>query len=222
MKMQRTTLALAVLTWLAAGCTRAPALETRTFAVEHLAPHEVESLIGPYVYTDRPGAPGTLSATDRAVTVRETPDNLEKIGRVLEEFDKARPDLRLSFQVIEADGFNEADARIAEVETQLRKLFQFKGYRLAAEAVLTATNGTEIHQKLSGGEVPYNVTGEVYWRTGNMAQLSNVRLWRGSNDVLLQTSVAIRAGQTLVLGTSPKSGSTATLLLTVHAEPAES
>ena len=203
-----------------AACERAPQLETRTFPISHLAPHEVEALIAPYVYSDRPESPGMMSTGATAATVRETPDNLDKIARVLADFDKARPDVRLTFQVIEADGFTEKDPRIAPVEEELRKLFQFRGYRLAADAVLTVTDGSDIHQTLSGSGETYQITGEVFWRTGGTAQLNQIRLWRGSNDVLLQTSVAVRPGQTLVLGTSPKKGSTATLLLTVHAEEA--
>lgn len=39
-----------------------------------------------------------------------------------------------------------------------------------------------------------------------------------NSSVGLRTTVNTRPGQTLVLGASPKSGSSATLLLTVHAE----
>lgn len=216
----RKILAAAVPLLLVAACQRAPRLETRTFAVQNLAPHQVEALIAPYVYGDRPDAPGTLSTTDNALTVRETPDNLDKIQRVLAEFDKVRPDVRLRFQVIEADGFEGTDPEIADVEAELRKLFQFKGYKLAAQAALTATDGSDIRQRLSGGEGRYRVDGHVAWQSGGGTEVE-IRLWHGNGDVLLETRVNIRAGQTLVLGSSPKSGSTATLLLTLHADPAE-
>lgn len=218
--MNRIAPAVACVALLLAGCERAPRLETRTFAVHALAPHQVEALVAPYVYTDRPQNPGMMSTSDRALTVRETPDNLDKIERVLADFDAVRPDVRLRFQVIEADGFTDSDPAIADVETELRKLFQFKGYRLAAQATLTATDGSEISQTLSGSEDQYQVTGGVGWQSGGATQL-HVRLWRGHSDVLLETTVNVRPGQTLVLGTSPKRGSTATLLLTLHSESAE-
>jgi len=218
--MNRIAPTLVCVALLVAGCQRAPRLETRTFAVHNLAPHQVEALVAPYVYTDRPENPGMMSTSDRALTVRETPDNLDKIERVLADFDAARPDVRLRFQVIEADGFTDKDPAIADVETELRKLFQFAGYRLAAEATLTATDGSEINQTLSGSDGQYQVTGDVAWQSGGTTQL-HVRLWGGHSDVLLETTVNVRPGQTLVLGTSPKRGSTATLLLTLHAEPAE-
>jgi hypothetical protein len=218
--MNRIAPTVACVVLLVAGCQRAPRLETRTFAVHNLAPHQVEALVAPYVYTDRPENPGMMSTSDRALTVRETPDNLDKIQRVLADFDAARPDVRLRFQVIEADGFTDKDPAIADVETELRKLFQFAGYRLAAEATLTATDGSDINQTLSGSDGQYQVTGDVGWQSGGTTQL-HVRLWRGHGEVLLETTVNVRPGQTLVLGTSPKKGSTATLLLTLHAEPAE-
>lgn len=219
--MKRITLALAALTLFASACDRQPGLETRTFAVHHLAPHEVEALIAPYVFTDRPDHPGMLSSGPRAVTVRETADNLDKIERVLAQYDDARPDMRLTFQVIEADGFTESDPKIADVEAQLRKLFQFKGYRLAAEGVVTVTDGGKIQQALVGDSGRYMVDGTIYWTTGGSASLQEMRLWTTDHDVPLQTSVTIQAGQTLVLGSTPKAGSSATLFLTVHAEDVE-
>lgn len=59
------------------------------------------------------------SSTTGAISVRETSDNLDKIARVLAEFDKVRADVPLHFQLIEADGFTETDPRISAVEVEL-------------------------------------------------------------------------------------------------------
>ncbi len=218
--MKKTTLALAILALLASGGGRQPQLETRTFAIHNLAGHEAEALIAPYVYTDRPDQPGVLSTGERPVTVRETSDKLAKIARVLEEFDIARPDMRLRFQVIDADGFTDTDPRIAAVAQELKKLFQFKGYRLAGEAVITVTDRGAI-QHARRDRRQYSVQGAVFWAAGGIAELQGVEFWVGQREKVLQTSVSIRPGQTLVLGSTPKRGSTATLLLTVHAENVE-
>jgi hypothetical protein len=213
-----TTLALPLLTL---ACNRGlDTLDTRTFLVQHLQPHEVHALLEPYVYADRTGAPGTMSASAGAVTVRETPDNLDKITRVLEEFDVSRPDMRLTFQLIEANGFTDSDPRIAEVEEELRKVFQFRGYRLAGEALVTATDGSDIGQTLSGTDGMYGVEGAVRWVQSNVIRLE-VSLSSRTGDASLNTTVNIREGQTLVIGTSSKRGTTATLLLTVTAGAAE-
>lgn len=212
---------LAAILLLAGGaCQQAPTLETRTFRINNLEPYEVEPLVGPYVYTDRADNPGTLSTAAQSLTVRETADNLEKIERVLAEYDVARPDVSLHFQLIEADGFTDSDPRIAGVETELRKVFQFRGYRLAGEAMVSATNEADFTQRLAGSFDIFQVEGKVFWVRGDMIHLADISLVQMDAGRLLLTSMNLRPGQTVVLGSSPKLGSTATLLLTVRAERA--
>ena len=203
-----------------AGCAFAPTLETRTFAVNSLTPSEVAELVDPYVYGDREGAPGAVSVIDGALTVRETPDNLARIERVLQEFDRPRGDLRLRFQLIEADGFTDSDPRIADVEDQLRGLFHFRGYRLAGEATLTVADGAEVSQRMQASDGFYSVTGRIYRVGGDQARLENMELL-GEDAYHLSTSVNIRPGQTVVLGSAARAGSSATLLLTARAESAQ-
>ena len=211
-----TTLVLA--TGYVSSCDRPGGLEVRTFRIEHLRPGEAASLIEPYVYGDREGAPGAVSTIEGAITVRETADNLERISRVLAEFDQPQPDTRLHFQLIEADGFTDSDASSAAIETELRKIFQFRGYRLAGETFVTATDGSEIQQYMRASKDTYQITGEVYHLSPGVIRLEGVTLWGEHTGSSLQTTVSIRPGQTLVLGSTPKDGSTATLLLTVRAE----
>ena len=216
--MNKTTLTTAVATLLVlAGCDMGPRLETRTFRLDHLRSHEASALIDPYVYGAREGNPGATSVIEGAITVRETPDNLEQIERVLAEFDQPRPDIRLHFQLIEADGFTESDPRIASVEQELRKLFQFRGYRLAGEATVTATDRTGVRQGLRTSEGLYEISGEVYRLGSDVSRLEGISLWSPDGPGF-ETTVNIRSGQTMVLGSSPKAGSTATLFLTVRAE----
>jgi hypothetical protein len=211
------TLALAGTLGTLAACRPDPSLETQTFRVNTLQPHEVAELIAPYVDGNREGAPGAVSVIDGALTVRETADNLSRIERVLAEFDRPRPDMRLHFQLIEADGFTDSDPRIADVEDQLRQLFQFRGYRLAGEATVTATDRAEIVQALRASDGMYEIQSNVYRIGGGQTRLEGVRLV-SENGFHLETSVNIRAGQTIVLGSAPKEGSSATLFLTVRAE----
>ncbi len=206
--------------FLLAGCGDEPQLEVRTFELEHLDAGHASALIDPYVYGGREDNPGSMSAIDGAITVRETPDNLDKIERVITEFDRPSPDVRLHFQLIEADGFTSSDARIASVETELRKLFQFHGYRLAGEAFVTATDGSEIQQQMKGTDDLYVISGRVYLAQPGVTRLEEVQLYSESFGNGLTTTVNIRPGQTLVLGSSSKGSSTTTLLLTVRAEKA--
>jgi hypothetical protein len=218
-KLLRTFACAGVVAALSA-CRPTASLETRTFQVNSLQPHEVAELVEPYVDREREGMPGAISVIDGAMTVRETPDNLARIERVLAEFDRPRADMRLHFQLIEADGFTDSDPRIADVEEQLRQLFQFRGYRLAGEATVTATDGAEVVQALRASDGLYEIQGRVYRIGGGQTRLEEVRLV-SENGFHLATSVNIRAGQTIVLGSAPKQGSSATLFLTVRAELGE-
>ena len=107
------------------ACNRGPTLDVRTFQLQHRSGFEAAELISPYVYTDRETNPGAMSATGNAISVRETRDNLDKIARVLEEFDQPVPGLRLRFGLIEADSFQGSDPAIADVVQELRSLFRF-------------------------------------------------------------------------------------------------
>lgn len=212
-----TRAACAALAILGAACTAEPRLDTRTFTVEHRSAEDVARLVEPYVFHDRAGAPGTLSITRGALTVRETPDNLERVAALIREYDVARPDVRLRFQIIEADGFTDPDPRIADVTEELAKLFQFRGYRLAGEALVTATDGARFSQTLSAGDGVYRVEGGVFWVQGSTLRLDSVELFAPGMGTVLTTTVNIRPGQTLVLGSSSTQRATSTLLLTVTA-----
>lgn len=190
-------------------------LETRTFRVEHMDAREAAELVDPYVYGSREGAEGAVSVVDGALTVRETRANLDEIERVLAEYDLPRPDIRLHFQLIEADGFTDSDPRIAEVEDELRKLFRFQGYRLAGEATVVAADFADVHQLIRAGDDAYSLDVNVSRVGPDGTRLQNVTLV--GRGVELSTSVNVRPGQTVVLGSSPRVEDTATLFLTVKA-----
>lgn len=214
--MKRTLLATVAMTSLLAACQASPDLETRTFPLEHIDGNEASQLIDPYIYVGREGAPGTLSWTTRAITVRETPDNLDQIARVLAEYDVARADIRLHFQLIQADGFAGGDERIAAVEEQLRSLFQFEGYRLAGEALVAVTgDGSRVEQGLGAD---HGVTATIYFVRSGTIRLQDVSFYSYEGGDRLTTTVNIRAGQTLVLGSASRIGEDVTLMLTVRAE----
>jgi hypothetical protein len=219
------------------GCAE-PELDTRTFEVRYLAGYEVENLIAPYVFSDREGQPGTMSTAESAVTVRETADNLDKIARVLEEFDRPRPSVMLHFQIIEADGAATTDPAIADVEAELRRLFRFDGYRLVAETQVGGIQGTGIRQMVvpTGGGPGPRPYGSAESAEGLMIRAGVTEVRTGGEtstvtlDVLLEasfgdilsTSVTIPAGHSVVLGTASPPGFQGALILVVRAEVVES
>lgn len=211
-------LALAAVVSLAGACgSGAPELDTRTYQLEHLEPARVGSLLRPYIYADRESTPGRISIAQGAVTVRETPDNLAKIERVLSEYDVPAPYIRLRFQLIRADGAGASDPAIADVEAQLRELFQFEGYELMGEAVVTARDRSEVSQEIAGPDERYGVRSSVGFQRPGTIRLEEVRLFTPDGSGF-ETSVNLRPGQTVVLGTSRVAGSGQALILTVRAE----
>ncbi len=210
---------------LVAGCGATPQLETRTFEISYLDPVRLESLVAPYVYRDRDGAAGAFSVAGNLLSVRETRDNLDRITRVLAEYDRMRPPVRLRFQVILADGAETTDPAIAEVETALRSLFRFQGYRLAAEAVVGGLEGSNVSQVVNGDGGPYSIETEIRELRGS-GDSTFVRLRVRFNIPMagssLETVVAVRAGQTVVLGNVGGPSRKGTVILTVRPDlPAE-
>jgi hypothetical protein len=207
----------------AAGCGAddRPELETRTFEVIYLEDYVAETLVEPYVYVGRGQAPGMASVVDGKLTVRETRDNLQRIEEVLLEFDRPTPVVRLTFQIIEANGGTETDPEIAEVEEALRQLFRFDGYRLVGEVMVHGTEGNQVSQEfdvpdLGPSAIEAMIRDVRTDSSGGSVQLE-MRFHAGSRTVF-GTTVRVRAGQTAVLGRTPSSVGSQNIILAVKTE----
>ena len=222
MKFLKTVHFLALGALITVGCDSTPELDVQTFNLENRSGYEAAELIDPYIYGDREGAPGGMSALPNAISVRETPDNLEKIARVLAEFDQPIPPVRLRFQLIEADSFTEEDPAIAEVVQELRSLFRFEGYRLLGEALVTLAGGNmrtqEFTQRFLGTDETFQIRSAVYMERPGTVRLDPVQLWEGEGDTLLETSVNVSHGQTVVIGGGKARVGGRSFILTVSAE----
>ena len=223
----KAALALATVLALATGCEQQRAqqevlLETRTFALKHMASDHVAKLIAPYVYTDRFEAPGgvEIGQAPGAITVRETPDNLAKIARVLEELDIVNvSSYSLHFQVLAANGAETVDPRLADVVAELRKVFRFDGYALHGEGYISAVAGADFELVIDYGGWPseggthYRLEGTVGFR----GQLDvEVKAYRDGHSAELDTRFGFRPGQTVVLGTMPVAGETVFIAVNVE------
>ena len=191
-------------------------LETRTFALHYLWSSQAEMIIRPYVYLDRPNAQGVISPAENSITVRETPDNLDKIARVLAEYDRPRPLIRLTVHLIQADGATATDSAIADVEATLHKLFRFRGYRLVQEGIFSTTEDGVVSQQLGDGAYSIEVHVHRVAGSGDSATVPlEVHLF--GRNVRFSTDVGIPVGKTAVLGNvgeDPRG----TLILTVRPE----
>jgi hypothetical protein len=204
---------------LVAACGRGPRLETRTFALRHLGPGEAQQIIQPYVYQDRPGAKGAFSTTLNAITVRETPDNLDRIARVLAQYDRPQPGVRLTFAIISADGAAHSDSSIRDVEATLRSLFRFRSYALVAQGIMTGTENSSSAQMLAGAGGPYRLEAgiERVSGSGDSATVTlHVHLIVPRSGGEFRTEVGIPAGKTAVLGNVLGGSPNSALILTVR------
>jgi type II secretory pathway component GspD/PulD (secretin) len=195
-------------------------LDTQTFELQYLELYNAVDLIQPYVYADRPDAPGQVSAARNLLTVRETADNLEKVARVLQQYDTAPTSVQLQFQIIEANGASETDPVIANVESVLRQLFRFQGYRLSAEAMMGGVEGSRISQVL-GSEAQYRLEAHIQSvRTAGDSGVVRLVVVLGSNrsGAVFETSANVRFGQTMVLGSTQPDPRSGTIILTVRPE----
>lgn len=204
------TLVLGGATLFSLGCE--PELDVESFELERLESSDAAALVSPYVYPDRDGAPGMLDFNDRVLTVRETPENLRRIREVLSEYDKAPANLTLHFQLIEANGFQNRDEAIADVEAELRGLLRYEGYRLVGDAVVQLREGDGAQQqvdRVGGGgpaeEPPFQIEVRVSRVRGegeNVTADVAVALYHPWYDNLLQTRVTVGSGKAMVLGTT--------------------
>jgi len=195
-------------------------VETRTFDLQYLEPGEAMQMVAPYVYTEREGAPGLVTGFTGGITVRETPEALDRIAEVLERYDRAKPGVRLRFQLIEANGFTDPDDRIAEVRGVLEELFRFEGYRLVTEAQMALVEGTSTAQSVQAGERGFRIRGEVRQVRGSGDRgsiLLAVSLWPDTGSPQIETIMVVPVGQTIVLGSTQARGQP-TMILTVRPE----
>jgi hypothetical protein len=206
---------------LISACSRGDArLETRTFALHHLSPDNAMQIVRPYIYEDRPGAKGAMSGGSSFLTVRETADNLERIARVLAEYDRPQPSVRLTFKVIRADGAARADASIADVEAALRSLFRFAGYALVAEGVMTGSEHARSQQTLNGPGGPYGLTAiiESVNGTDSTATVRLVVRLTTRTGGTFETTVGVPVGKTAILGNVTGGSPNTAMILTVRPE----
>jgi hypothetical protein len=196
--------------------------ETRTFELQHMDPDEAHLMLEPYV----PGGGDNMRLTREpaALTITAPKVRLEQVAQVLQTYDRARPDVQLRFQLIEADGFTDSDPGIADVQQALEQLFRFRGYRLVAEAVAQAKAPGTLRQRMAGNEGRTYYIAAVLERVISTEAGSAVELtielggeggdMRGGN--LLATSLTVPAGQTVVVGSARAQADGNTLILVVR------
>ena len=151
--------------------------------------------------------------------------------------------VQLFFHLVEADGFTDDDPEISDVVSELRKLFNFEGYRLLSTSMLNVglewtsnvTFGGTGSQRVfaDDSETPLTIHAEVTTRRYDRnvrAKVTLIERTSGSSTYegreggvvlmalsgpLLEASVTIRDGQRVVLGSARRSAGEPVLILIV-------
>jgi hypothetical protein len=214
---------------LLSGCAASDGDETRTIPLAHMKPVQALLLVEPYIGgTGRVSAaelPHHVRATENpaALTITASGAKLDQIEELLRRYDVPSPSVRLRFQIIEADGFTTNDSSIADVETALRELFRFQGYRLVADALATGSSRSSTSHRMVGpGDRGLNLQvgiGQVIASEGRKAAELHVTLRAdGLSGVIFESGVTVPHGQTIVLGTARPFPNMGALILVVRPE----
>jgi len=150
--------------------------------------------------------------------------------------------VRFRFFLVQADGFTEQDPEIADVVTELKKLFNFQGYRLLSTPILNIVleNRSGLNRWDGGGtqrivagdsSEPWELSLDVRAMPPSSptirvdVSLTSVVPWsireNASRDPVeryLEASVTIRDGQTVVLGSTRTSAEEPVLILVLTPE----
>jgi hypothetical protein len=215
-------------------------LAVKTFKLQNLRPEDAAKLLGPYV--NSPGGGVFEAGSIGAITVRETPTIIALVDSILRVHDRPRAIVSLRFQLIAALDSTRRDPAIADIETELRKLFKFNGYALIGEGTATTEEMNEFTMTLSARaatlakgspdtpafDEPYVIKGWVERVEGTGADrtvrlnlsLQDARRGRDATD-LLRTGLTMPMGQGVILGSATppnRLGSRVALILVVQPE----
>ena len=159
-----------------------------------------------------------------------------------EETTKDFQQVRFRFYLVQADGFTEQDPEIADVVHELRKLFNFRGYRLLSTPILNIVlenrsglsrwDGSGTQRIVVGdSDEPWELSLDVRAMPPSSptirvdVSLTSVVPWRIREnarrdpvEVYLEASVTIRDGQTVVLGSTRTSAEEPVLILVLTPE----
>lgn len=208
----------------------APPLTVKTFSLHHLQPHDAASLVSPYIQS-RGGGVFEAGHDIQAITVRETPQVLARVDSLLHERDVAPPTIVFHFQLIAAEDSAVHDPAIARLDSTLRGLFKFAGYRLLSTGTAMAGDHRHFGITMGAGADRYALNGDVMAidATGGSGSVQVlVQLARKSAGMyegkpvpaegLLSTGVTIPVGQTVVLGSAAPRNERRALILSVRPE----
>jgi hypothetical protein len=205
-----------------------PEFVVRTVPLHHLTSAEAVKLLAPYSQTPGGGvyeAPGV-----RAVTIREVSKIFSDMIAVLGQYDREPGTVTLYFQLIAAESTTVRDPAVVGLDSLLRGVLRFSGYRLLSTAVASASEQQNVTQSLTADGEPLTLSVDVRELRvdGNDASVHlNVDLRHPptaitstgrsfASTVVLSTGVTVPIGQTVVLGAATTTSARRALILVVR------
>lgn len=145
----------------------------------------------------------------------------------------------LTFHLVQADGFTEDDPEISDVVTELRKLFNFQGYRLLSTSLFNVGMQMTLYESdplrgsgtqrivVENSDMVLEVSASIRSaRRSSIVRgtvtLTDITLYVNRSrpvnlSPLLEISVNMRDGQRVVLGSAPRTAEEPVLILVVTA-----
>lgn len=128
---------------------------------------------------------------------------------------QAPANVRLTFHLIEADGYQGEDREIQPIVTELARLFRFQGYRLVSKSILHAVADppSTVGQRIADDQ------GRAFMIQADVASYGeSLRLGvelTSSGVTLIDASVNLQNGKTVVLGSARIDRTSGALILAV-------
>jgi hypothetical protein len=200
----------------------------KTVTLRHLSSNDATQLLAPYVQTPGGGVfpvPGV-----RAVTIREVPRVFTEMQKILATYDRSPATVTLNFQLIAAEEVGPRDPAIAGLDSLLRGVLKYSGYRLLRTTVANATEHSGVSQSLAADQEMLTLKAfveEIRTDGSDGSVRLTVSLDRDAvpatptkpgvmGKELLSTGVSVPIGHTVVLGAAAADGGNRAFILTVR------
>jgi len=207
----------------------------KTIPLRHLSNADAVRLLTPYLV--RRGLAYEVGPSIHAVTIRAAPKTIVEMEKLLGEYDRSPVTVALNFQLIAAENTNTRDPALAPLDSVLRGVLKFSGYRLLGTALgNVADKGSTTQSIIAGGEeyrlhyTAWDVFGDGPDATVHLTvELLRAGQFRGAqgavaiDPVIFSTGVTIPMGNTVVLGTTGENDGAGNkaLILTVRPQIAK-
>lgn len=204
-----------------------PEFVVRTVPLHHLSSAEAVRLLTPYSLTPGGGVYETPGV--RAVTIREVSKIFGDMMAVLTQYDREPGSITLYFQLIAAESTTVRDPAVAGLDSLLRGVLRYPGYRLLATTVASASEQHNVTQSLAADGQNFTLSVDVtdLRIDGNDASVhlnvdlsrptaTNMSTGRAISSTVLSTGVTVPVGQTVVLGAASTTNARHALILAVR------